>query len=795
MKSMFSFLAAVLLLTSTNAAGGEPDPLFWAEQLGGTGSWDYESAVAADTAGNAYVTGDFSSATATFGDTTITKVGGRDLFVAKYDPSGSLVWVRRDGGAESSFASCFGRGIAADGDGNVLVTGYYTRPVTFGAGEANETSLDRIGSETNNAYNIFVAKYSGSDGSLLWAKRAGGWNHDGAFDIAVDANGNSCVTGYVGGNPAHFTSNPGPLDVIFGEDLVTPTVLQAYSHNNIFVAQYSPAGALAWAKIVDAETIITIGDVDYVYGGFDYGRRIAVDGNGDCVVTGQYNYGATFGPGEANETTLYASGFDGSGLYEDDYEEVFVAKFAGADGSLQWAKSTQGDGLNQGWGVATDGTGNVAVTGLSFLEVTFGAGESDPITLPGTSGDDVFVAKYSPDGALLWARKDGGERSDQGYDVAADGAGNIFATGFIGSGDPSSPTPAVFGAGEEGETVLIGAGRWDVFVAKYRADGTLDWAKSDGGPGADTGYSLVVDGSGNSLIIGSFRGTETDPATFGAGESNETQLEGLGGSGPDFFLMKLGSTDDEPPIVSDVLASLNPAAINSAIALTATVDDSTTGGSAIASAAYTVNGGATLPMAAADSAFNEVSEDVTALVGTFPEAGLHNLCVTATDTAGNTSNEECVFLPVYDPEAGFVTGGGWINSPAGAFKPDLTLEGKANFGFVSKYKKGKTAPDGSTEFHFSAGDLNFHSDSYQWLVVSGSGSSAKFKGLGTINGASDQIGNLYGFMIWAIDGLPDTFRIRIWSEFDGVETDVYDNGFDQPLGGGSVVIHTKNKMK
>jgi hypothetical protein len=795
MKSIFRFFAVALLFAFGNAVGSDPNPLDWAEQLGGAGSWDYESAVAVDTAGNAYVTGDFSSATATFGDTTITKIGGRDLFVAKYGPSGSLVWVRRDGGAESSFASCFGRGIAVDGDGNVLVTGYYNRPVTFGADEANEIVLDRIGPDTNNAFNIFVAKYQGTDGSLLWAKRAGGRNHDAAFDIAVGANGNSCLTGNVGGNPAHYTPDPGPLDVTFGEDLTTPTVLQAYSHDNVFVAQYSPAGALTWAKIVDAETIITTDDGDRVFGGFDNGHRIAVDGNGDCVITGQYNYGATFGPGEANQTTLYASGFDSSGLYEDDYEEVFVAKFAGHDGSLQWAKSTHGNGLNQGWGVATDSAGNVVVTGLSFLEVTFGAGESNAVTLPGTSGDDVFVAKYGPDGALLWARRDGGDRWDQGYDVAADGAGNIYATGYIGSGDPDSPTPAVFGASEEGETVLAGAGNWDVFVAKYHADGTLDWAKSDGGPGSDTGYSLVVDGSGNSLVAGSFRGTETDPATFGAGESSETQLEGLGGFGPDFFLMKLGPSDDQPPIVSGVIASPNPVAINTALVLTANVDDSTTGGSDIAAAEYAIASGASVAMSAQDGTFDEVTEDIFASLAAFTEPGVYDFCVAGTDAAGHVSTEECTFLPVYDPEAGFVTGGGWVDSPAGAYRPDPILEGKANFGFVSKYKKGKTEPDGNTQFQFHAGDLNFYSDSYHWLVVGGGGSSAHFKGVGTINGAMDPDDNPYGFMIWSMDGEPDTFRIRIWSELDGVETDIYDNGFDQPISGGSVVIHTKNMMK
>jgi hypothetical protein len=122
--------------------------------------------------------------------------------------------------------------------------------------------------------------------------------------------------------------------------------------------------------------------------------------------------------------------------------------------------------------------------------------------------------------------------------------------------------------------------------------------------------------------------------------------------------------------------------------------------------------------------------------------------------------------------------------PAVADQSSLT--GKANFGFVSKYKKGATAPTGNTEFQFKTADLNFHSSSYDWLVVTGS-DYAKFKGSGTINGMGD-----YRFMLWAGDDAPDTFRIRIWTEDQaGVETDVYDNGSDQAIGGGSIVIHTK----
>jgi hypothetical protein len=164
--------------------------------------------------------------------------------------------------------------------------------------------------------------------------------------------------------------------------------------------------------------------------------------------------------------------------------------------------------------------------------------------------------------------------------------------------------------------------------------------------------------------------------------------------------------------------------------------------------------------------------------------GVHEVTLTVTDSYGESDSCQAMVV-VYDASAGFVTGGGWIWSPAGALMDNQGLEGKANFGFVSKYKKGANVPTGNTAFVFEVAELEFHSTSYDWLVVTGS-DYARFKGTGTINDAGE-----YKFMLWAGDNNPDTFRIKIWEEDElGVETDVYDNGFDQVIGGGSIKIHT-----
>jgi predicted extracellular nuclease len=159
--------------------------------------------------------------------------------------------------------------------------------------------------------------------------------------------------------------------------------------------------------------------------------------------------------------------------------------------------------------------------------------------------------------------------------------------------------------------------------------------------------------------------------------------------------------------------------------------------------------------------------------------GIYTVTVTVNDGYGNSDTATYKFVVVYDPNGGFVTGGGWIASPAGAYVADPLLAGKASFGFVAKYKKGQTAPDGNTQFQFHAAGFNFSSTSYEWLVVAGS--KAQYKGVGTINGQG-----VFNFMLTADDNNPDTFRLKIW---DTAGIVIYDNGSQQALGGGSITVH------
>ena len=173
--------------------------------------------------------------------------------------------------------------------------------------------------------------------------------------------------------------------------------------------------------------------------------------------------------------------------------------------------------------------------------------------------------------------------------------------------------------------------------------------------------------------------------------------------------------------------------------------------------------------------------------GPYP-LGETTVTLTVTDDRGESDQCTATVTVIDEPTDGFVTGGGWIDSQVDECYDYMQVGGKANFGFVSKYKKGATKPTGQIEFVFNAGDLNFHSTDYEWLVVTVS-DYARFKGTGTINGSGE-----YKFQICAGDGAPDTFTIKIWTEDEsGSETIVYWNGMCRPIGGGSIVIHAGKK--
>ncbi|GGG34636.1 hypothetical protein GCM10011532_17890 [Christiangramia forsetii] len=190
------------------------------------------------------------------------------------------------------------------------------------------------------------------------------------------------------------------------------------------------------------------------------------------------------------------------------------------------------------------------------------------------------------------------------------------------------------------------------------------------------------------------------------------------------------------------------------------------------------------------------------ITGSFtPEPGVYIVELEVTDSCGEIQTLQYEYIVIFDPTDGFVTGGGWIDSPVGAMGGGYAdATGRANFGFNAKYKNGRNnvnEVDGHTNFQFKAGDLHFSSFEHDDMSLVISGKKATYTGYGTVNG----IGN-HRFRVIAIDGntngenAPDEFRIKIWGNnsnsvvlYDNQRGEAESSDLATSLSGGSIVIH------
>jgi uncharacterized repeat protein (TIGR01451 family) len=421
----------------------------WAVRAGGSGSDFFGNAIAVDATGNSYVTGGIEGA-AFFGSgasqVTLTSSGRGDIFVAKYDPAGNLLWAQRAGGPHTGFIE-EGQDIEADADGNAYVTGFFFGAATFGSG-ANEVTL------TSTGIDVFLAKYD-SSGTLLWVKRAGGSSAGAGLGCALDGSGNIFLTG-------RFTGS-----TTFGESGGTQVSLTTSGNEDVFVTKYDPSGNLLWAQKAGGQFS-------------DEGTEIKTDAAGNAYVSGSFSTPnsttATFGTG-LSAITVTSRGFSG---------DAFLAKFS-STGSLLWfTQAGAATAQTKGNGLAIDGAGNVVLTGTFFGDdARFGSGASQA-TLTSVGGEDVFAARYDSSGNLLWARGFGTALNDSGADASVDAGGNVWLTGQMSSSSrPGDQTAGhmVLGSGASAIT-LLGTGGLESYLAQLSPTGTPLRAYKIGGIGA-----------------------------------------------------------------------------------------------------------------------------------------------------------------------------------------------------------------------------------------------------------------------------------------------------------------------
>jgi len=332
-------------------------------------------------------------------------------------------------------------------------------------------------------------------------------------------------------------------------------------------------------------------------------------------------------------------------------------------------------------------------------------------------------------------------------------------------------------------------------------------AQDNAAPNANAGGPYV----GNEGAPASFDGTaSSDPDDEPIASYSWTFGDGGTGTGPNpehtyldngTYIVTLVVTDgagaSSTPVTTEILVNnvapvlgaisgLPPApiAVGTPVTLTANFTDAGIQDTHTGTVTWSVGGTAEAATIDQGAGFGSIS------ASRILTPGVYSVTFTVTDDDGGSGSVSTglQYIVVYDPDESFVTGGGWINSPAGAYLANASLTGKANFGFVAKYKRDVAAPTGNAVFQFHAGSLRFKTTSYDWLIVVGD--RATLAGAGELNGVAG-----YTFQLTAIDGTPsggpDRFRIVITGP-NGV---VYDSGAGAPdgsnvsvLGGGSISI-------
>jgi gliding motility-associated-like protein len=374
-----------------NSAGGEDifiskydqnGNILWAKPAGGSGD-DRGQSIAVDTAGNVYVCGYIAGSATFFGSPNITvSVSGTDIFIAKYNSSGNVVWVKRADASNNSAA----RGICTNGV-DVFITGEFSGNVNFGA----------INISSGGAKDMFIASYNCATGAEQWAIKGGGSIDDFGTSITMDNTGIYATGSFQ--NTGTFQNMSGSMSSNGNED--------------VYVLKYNFAGTGLWKCKA---------------GGSNDDHETSICTNGTYVyVAGHY----------AGLMTIYNSGLTAvSSMTAAAADDAFLIQYDAASGNYGWSHSENGTGNDRARSVAVNDNGEVFVTGEFDGTLPLSPGPS--VT---TSGNvDVFITKYNPAGTLLWGKKAGGSAEDLGMGIVAPDNSSIYIGGYCKS------TPSTFDA-------------------------------------------------------------------------------------------------------------------------------------------------------------------------------------------------------------------------------------------------------------------------------------------------------------------------------------------------------------
>jgi hypothetical protein len=365
MKKFYIMMLLSVAFLSINAQS-----FSWARK-GGLWQYDYGFGIAQDPSGNVYVAGKYERE-ANFSGTILPNDGNHDIYLAKYNSAGDLLWIRTAGGYSGDYALavvCDNNYVYISGEiqGSNANIVFHGSPITLTCKGSND---------------IFIAKYT-FGGSLIWARRAGGSLYEKAYAMTLDKMGNIYIAGI-------FFDN-----CTFGGT----TTIHGYGNKDFYIAKYDVDGNFKWVRNGGSA-------------GRDEAHGIACDSYGNVYMCGYYRDGCHLG----GQTLSSPNG----------KSNMFLVKYS-PSGSMIWVKTGGGTWDDVGWSMVIDSNNKLFVAGEFNGYASFNG------THISTSGAaDIFVANYDTNGNLMWIKKAGGDLPDRAKGIYC--AGNrLFITGAYGA--------------------------------------------------------------------------------------------------------------------------------------------------------------------------------------------------------------------------------------------------------------------------------------------------------------------------------------------------------------------------
>jgi uncharacterized delta-60 repeat protein len=384
-----------------------------------------------------------------------------------------LEWVQLLGSSSEEYVHEW---TTAD-DGSIYIIG-----TTFGNPD---------GEFNNGKSDVFIAKYN-RDGRNVWTKLLGSSEYDNGYGITTGSDGSIYITGHSSGN----------LD---------GKINSGYS--DAFVAKYTSDGSKAWARLLGSSSSdnghdITTEDGSIYITGLTNGDLDGISNSGysdifiaKYTIDGSKAWTQLLGSYRVDDVNSITTGSDGSvyiightygdldGTSNGGYSDIFISKYT-KDGRKEWTNMLTSSEHEWVSDITTGSDGSIYIVGHT-------EGNLDDKS---NSGDrDVFIAKYGNDGSKAWTQLLGSSGHEYAIGITTLNDGSIYVSG-VTDGDL------------DGES---NNGKSDVFIAKYRSDGSKAWTQLLGSSESDNGKGITIASDGSIYITGETCGNLDDKINSG----------------------------------------------------------------------------------------------------------------------------------------------------------------------------------------------------------------------------------------------------------------------------------------